>query len=71
MTTSTFAVAGLTCDHCVQAVRAQVRELAGVADVSVTLVPGGVSTLQVTSSPAPSATQIAAALDEAGDYRLS
>jgi copper chaperone CopZ len=71
MTTASYAVAGLTCEHCAQAVRQEVGKLAGVVDVSVTLAPGGVSTLDVTSSRTPSAEQVAAALDEAGDYRLS
>ena len=71
MTTSTFRVEGLTCRHCVHAVTEELTALAGVREVAVDLDPEGVSTVRVTSdAPLPEA-QVAAALDEAGDYRLA
>jgi copper chaperone CopZ len=71
MTVRSYAVAGMTCGHCVHAVSEEIRALAGVTDVSVELEPGGTSTVQVTSEqPVPDAA-IAAALDEAGDYQLA
>lgn len=70
MTEETFQVTGLTCSHCQSAVAAELREVAGVDDVVVDLVPGGVSTVRVSSGEPLRREQIVAALDEAGDYRL-
>jgi len=42
-----FAVEGLTCGHCVQAVEKAVSALEGVESASVELVPGGRSRLVV------------------------
>jgi copper chaperone len=71
VTTTTYRVTGMTCGHCAAAVTEELRALDGVSDVEVELVEGGTSTVQVTS-PAPLAeAQVAAALDEAGDYRLA
>ena len=36
-TTSTYRVDGMTCDHCVRAVRSEVAEIPGVVDVEVDL----------------------------------
>lgn len=71
MTVQTFQVAGMTCSHCEAAVAAELRELVGVDDVAVELVPGGVSSVRVTSAEPLGRDQVAAALDEAGDYRLT
>lgn len=71
MTVQTFAVTGMTCEHCVHAVREEVGALAGVSDVAVDLVPNGTSTVRVTSAAPLTDDQVAAALDEAGDYHLS
>lgn len=70
MTVQTFQVTGMTCSHCENAVAAEIREIAGVDDVVVDLVPGGVSSVQVTSSLPLRRDEVATALDEAGDYRL-
>ena len=71
MTSATYQVYGMTCEHCVRAVSAELTGLAGVTGVRVALVPGGTSAVTVTSE-APLAEQaVAAALDEAGDYRLA
>ena len=71
MTVQTFAVTGITCEHCVHSVREEVGALAGVSDVAVDLVPNGTSTVRVTSVAPLTDDQVAAALDEAGDYHLS
>ena len=71
MSTQTFPVTGMTCGHCVSAVSSEVREIAGVTDVSVELVAGGTSTISVTSDAPVSICDVATALDEAGDYHLA
>jgi copper chaperone CopZ len=71
MTTATYQVTGMTCEHCAHAVTGELKNLAGVSDVRVNLHPGGESAVTV-SSDAPLATEaVAAALDEAGDYQLA
>ena len=71
MSTQTFPVTGMTCGHCVSAVSSEVREIAGVTDVSVELVAGGTSTISVTSDAPVSISDVATALDEAGEYQLA
>jgi copper chaperone len=71
MTATTYPVTGMTCEHCVRAVSEELSRVVGVTAVTVDLVPGGESTVTVTSA-APLAEQaVSAALDEAGDYRLA
>jgi copper chaperone len=70
MTSATYHVTGLTCEHCVRAVTSELRSLDGVIDVTVYLVPGGRSAVTVTSQAPLPAQALAAALDEAGEYRL-
>jgi copper chaperone len=70
MTATTYAVTGLTCEHCVTAVSEELTRLDGVSAVSVELVPGGQSAVTVASHAPLPAGAVAAALDEAGDYRL-
>jgi len=71
MISATYQVTGMTCEHCTRAVSEELTVLDGVTGVSVSLVPGGTSAVTV-SSEAPVAEQaVAAALDEAGDYRLA
>lgn len=71
MNTQTYSVTGMTCGHCVGAVTSELKELVGVTDVSVELVAGGTSTVTVTSASPVGETDVAAALDEAGDYKLA
>ena len=71
MTTQTYAVTGMTCGHCVHAVSGELRALDGVTAVDVDLVAGGTSQVTVTSDQPVPEEQVAAALDEAGDYRLA
>lgn len=69
--TTTFTVTGMTCGHCVAAVTEELTAVPGVTEVSVDLVPGGTSTVSVTSDGPISRDEVAAALDEAGDYHLA
>jgi copper chaperone len=71
MTSATYQVTGLTCEHCVRAVTGELRELDGVREVTVELILGGPSTVTVTSEAPLPAGAVAAALGEAGDYRLA
>jgi copper chaperone len=71
MATTMYLVNGMTCGHCVHAVTAELSALTGVAGVSVDLVPGGSSPVTVTSEAPLTPAAVAAALDEAGDYRLA
>ena len=71
MTSATYQVTGMTCEHCVRAVTGELRALDGVGGVTVELVPGGSSAVTVTSEAPLPVGAVAAALDEAGDYRLA
>jgi copper chaperone len=71
MTTATYQVTGMTCEHCVHAVSGELKELDGVSDVAVDVHPGGESAVTVTSQAPLTAGAVAAALDEAGDYHLA
>ncbi len=71
MTTTTYAVGGMTCEHCVHAVTEELASLGGVSEVKVELVPGGDSKVTVTSEAPLPEQAVSAALDEAGDYRLA
>ncbi|MFZ4485648.1 MAG: heavy-metal-associated domain-containing protein [Candidatus Nanopelagicales bacterium] len=61
MTIRTFAVEGMTCDHCVAAVTIEVGKVPGISDVIVDLEQG---TLTVTGDASRQA--LADAVDEAG-----
>jgi len=71
MSTQSFSVTGMTCGHCAHAVTQELTELPGVTEVEVDLVAGGRSTVTVTSEQPVDDAAVAAALDEAGDYRLA
>jgi copper chaperone len=68
-TTSTYAVAGMTCGHCVSAVTEEISALPGVTNVAVDLVAGAISSVSVTSDAELDREQVAEAVDEAG-YEL-
>ena len=57
MTSMTYQVTGMTCEHCVRAVTDEIASLAGVSAVTVALVPGGESAVTVTSD-GPLATEV-------------
>jgi copper chaperone CopZ len=69
MTTEVFRVSGMTCDHCVAAVTAELSALPGVAGVRIDLVPGDVSEVSVDSAQPLDSAAVRAAVDEAG-YEL-
>ena len=71
MITQTYAVEGMTCGHCAQAVTSELRALDAVTDVRVDLVAGGTSSVTVTSDEPLAEGQVVAALEEAGDYHLA
>ncbi len=71
MAPATYQVTGMTCEHCVRAVTDELKNLRGVGDVTVTLVPGGRSAVTVTSEEPLTVQAVAAALDEAGGYQLA
>jgi copper chaperone len=66
-----YEVTGMTCEHCSRAVSAELKNLAGVSDVRVDLVPDGRSAVQVVSDAPLAVSAVTAALDEAGGYRLA
>jgi copper chaperone len=70
MITSTYTVAGMTCDHCVAAVKEEIGGLAGVMEVDIDLVEGGESTVRVISGSPLDVEQVRGAVDEAG-YELT
>lgn len=61
--TRTLTVTGMTCEHCVAAVRSEIGALDGVEQVDVDLVSGAVT---VTSSIEVADDDLTAAVDEAG-----
>lgn len=66
MTEATYSVAGMTCDHCVRAVEAEVGQVPGVASVFVNLDSGRVT---VYSDEPVDPGAVRAAVEEAG-YEL-
>jgi len=71
MTSTTYQVVGMTCEHCARAVTSELEALDGVIEVAVALVPGGQSAVTVRSEAPLGAEAVAEALDEAGDYRIA
>jgi copper chaperone len=71
VTITTYVVTGMTCEHCVHAVTEELSALESVSRIQVDLVPGGQSRVTVTSEAELGEHEVAAALDEAGDYRLA
>jgi copper ion binding protein len=65
--TTTVTVTGMTCEHCVRAVREELTELGGVSRVDVDLASGKV-TLHTSAPVEPDA--VRAAVEEAG-YEVS
>lgn len=63
-------VRGMTCGHCVNAVRDEFAALPGVHGVEVDLVPDGVSTVVVDADNGLTDEQLRTALSEAGGYQL-
>lgn len=63
MTTTEYAVTGMTCGHCEQAVRTEVGQISGVESVDVSAETGR---LVVTSAGDLADADVVAAVDEAG-----
>ena len=63
MITTRYAVKGMTCEHCVAAVSAEVGRIDGVTGVDVDLAGGAVT---VTSTTPLDDAQVRDAVDEAG-----
>ena len=63
MTTTTYQVTGMTCDHCVRAVTTELVLLEGVRSVDVDLAQGAVT---VTSDGPLDREEVREAIDEAG-----
>ena len=67
MTTSTYTVTGMTCEHCAGAVREELGRIPGVTEVAVDLPSGAVTV--VSEQPVTDA-DVRAMVDEAG-YELA
>lgn len=63
MASTTYRVQGMTCGHCVSAVRSEIEQIPGVSDVTVELASGLVTI--VADEPIDEAA-VHAAVDEAG-----
>ena len=63
MTETTYAVTGMTCEHCVRSVTEEVTKIGGVSRVQVDLASGAVT---VTSEGELRLDDVRAAVDEAG-----
>lgn len=60
---TTFHVTGMTCEHCINAVKTEVHKIDGVQHVTVDLTSGAVT---ITSDTPINPTKFAEAIDEAG-----
>jgi copper chaperone CopZ len=69
LSTTTYGVTGMTCQHCVTSVTEELSQLPGVTKVDVFLVSGGASTVRVTSDAELDRDDVQAAVEEAG-YEL-
>ena len=67
MSTATYAIKGMTCNHCVSAVSAELGQLPGVSAIQVDLATG---TATVTSDGPLDDAAVRDAVDEAG-YELA
>jgi copper chaperone len=67
MSLSVITVTGMTCEHCGNAVRAEISVLPGVSQVDVDVASGEVKIL---AEPAPELADLRAAVEEAG-YQLA
>ncbi len=63
MSTASYNVSGMTCNHCVNSVRTEIGKLSGVSDVAVELSTGHVT---ITSAAPLDEADVIAAVDEAG-----
>jgi copper chaperone CopZ len=69
---TTYAVTGMSCEHCVKAVTTELGSINGVSAVTVDLEIGGSSRVTVASDrPLPEEAVIAALGEAGGAYQLS
>ena len=61
--TRSIVVTGMSCDHCANAIRAEIGKLPGVAEVDVDVAAGQV---RITGQPLPGDTALRDAVEEAG-----
>ncbi len=66
MAQTDIRVHGMTCEHCVNAVTEELKEVPGVREVDIDLVSGGDSPVHIVSDGEVSAQAISDAVDEAG-----
>jgi copper chaperone len=64
-----YRVAGMTCGHCASNVAGALNALAGVSDVQIALVPGGISRVTVTAAHPLNDVEVRSAVTAAG-YEL-
>lgn len=69
-TTNTYLVTGMTCEHCVKAVREEIEQLDGVVAVAIDLAAGGDSRVDVTAEQPLPLEKVRGAIEEAG-YTLT
>lgn len=62
----TVSVEGMTCNHCVGSVSKELMELQGVTEVSVELVPEGLSQVTIATEADLAESAISEAISEAG-----
>jgi copper chaperone len=63
VSTRSFAVTGMSCEHCASAIRAEISRLPGITAVDVDVTAG---TVRVTGDPVPGDTPLREAVEEAG-----
>ena len=68
MSTSTYTVTGMTCEHCVASVTEEISEIDGVAAVAVDLATGAVTVTSDAAARRPP--DVRPAVEEAG-YQLA
>ena len=61
--TRSIVITGMSCDHCANAIRAEIGKLPGVAEVDVDV---AASTVRITGQPLPGDTALRDAVGEAG-----
>lgn len=66
MTTTTYQVKGMTCDHCVRAVTDELNRISGVSAIEIDL---GTGSMTVTSAAPLNEQAVRGAVEEAG-YEL-
>lgn len=63
---TTFGVSGMTCEHCVKAVKEELEALGTVTNVAVELKPNEESRVTVTSDAPLETASVRAAIEDAG-----